>query len=101
MGADGHTASLFPHTPALAESERLVVANPVPKLGATRLTFTFPLINAARRVLVLVAGSDKAPALREVLRGARNPDLYPSQRIHPIDGTVTWLVDAAAHANIA
>jgi 6-phosphogluconolactonase len=97
MGADGHTASLFPHTPALAESERLVVANPVPKLETTRLTFTFPLINAAHRVLVLVGGSDKAPALRAVLSGPRNPDLYPSQRIHPVDGTVTWLVDAAAH----
>ena len=100
MGADGHTASLFPHTAALAETERLVVANPVPKLDTTRLTFTFPLINAARRVLVLVAGADKAPALHEVLAGPRDPDLYPSQRLHPVDGAVTWLVDAAAHAQL-
>lgn len=98
MGADGHTASLFPHTAALAETERLVVANPVAKLDTTRLTFTFPLINAARRVLVLVAGADKAPALHEVLSGPRDPALYPSQRLHPVDGTVTWLVDAAARA---
>ncbi len=97
MGADGHTASLFPHTAALAETERLVVANHVPKLDATRLTFTFPLINAARRVLVLVGGSDKSAALRQVLAGDRDPDLYPSQRIQPVDGTLTWLVDEAAH----
>jgi 6-phosphogluconolactonase len=101
MGADGHTASLFPHTAALAETERRVVANPVPKLNTTRLTFTFPLINAARRVLVLVAGADKAPALRQVLSGPRDSDLYPSQCLHPVDGTVTWLVDAAAHAGLS
>jgi 6-phosphogluconolactonase len=100
MGADGHTASLFPHTPALEESARLVVANPVPKLDATRLTFTFPLINAARRVLVLVAGADKAPALRQVLSGPPDPSLYPSQRIQPVDGTVTWLIDAAAGSEL-
>jgi 6-phosphogluconolactonase len=100
MGADGHTASLFPHTAALAATERLIVANEVPKLNTTRLTFTFPLINAARRVLVLVAGADKAPALHEVLSGPHDPDLYPSQRLHPVDGAVTWLVDAAAHAQL-
>jgi len=100
MGADGHTASLFPHTAALAETERLVVANAVPKLDTTRLTFTFPLINAARRVLVLVAGADKAPALHQVLSGPRKPDLYPSQRLHPVDGTITWLLDAAAHSQL-
>ena len=100
MGADGHTASLFPHTAALAETERLVVANAVPKLDTTRLTFTFSLINAARRVLVLVAGADKAPALYQVLSGPRDPDLYPSQRLRPVDGTVTWLLDAAAHSQL-
>ena len=101
MGADGHTASLFPHTAALAETERLVVANAVPKLDTTRLTFTFPLINAARRVLVLVGGADKAPALHQVLSGPRDADLYPSQRLHPADGTITWLVDTAAHSQLS
>ncbi len=63
MGGDGHTASLFPHTAALAETERLVVANVVPQLNTTRLTFTYPLINAARRVLFLVSGAGKADVL--------------------------------------
>lgn len=96
MGADGHTASLFPHTPALAEQKRLVVANPVPALQTTRLTFTFPLINAARRILVLVSGADKAQALHDVLVGPHRPDALPAQAIHPVAGQVTWLVDEAA-----
>jgi 6-phosphogluconolactonase len=97
MGTDGHTASLFPHTPALAETERLVVANPVPKHDTTRLTFTFPLINAARRVLILVAGQDKAPVLAQVLNGPPDPLRLPSQSLRPVDGTITWLLDQAAH----
>lgn len=100
IGGDAHTASLFPHTPALDERERLVVANPVPKLNTTRLTFTFPLINAARRLLVVVNGAGKAAALREVLAGAPDPQRLPSQSIHPVDGTVTWLVDEAAYAEL-
>lgn len=100
IGADGHTASLFPYTPAVDEHERLVAANYVPKLNTTRLTFTFPLINAARRVLVVVNGAGKAAALREVLAGPPDPQRLPSQLIHPLDGTVTWLVDAAAYAEM-
>jgi 6-phosphogluconolactonase len=101
IGADGHTASLFPHTPALDETERLVVANPVPQLDTTRLTFTFPLINAARRIVVLVTGENKAAALRAVLHGPRDPHRLPSQLLHPVDGTITWLVDEAAHSALA
>ena len=100
MGSDGHTASLFPHTTALTETQRLVVANPTPQLGATRLTFTYPLINAARRVLVLVSGADKAATLREVISGPFDPQRLPSQNVQPVSGTVTWLVDTAAFAAI-
>jgi 6-phosphogluconolactonase len=100
IGADGHTASLFPHTSALDERERLVAANPVPKLDTTRLTFTFPLINAARRVLVVVNGASKAAVLREILAGPPDPQRLPSQRLHPVDGTITWLVDEAAHREL-
>lgn len=100
IGADGHTASLFPHTPALDERQRLVVANPVAKLDATRLTFTFPLINAARRILMVVNGASKAAVLREILAGPPDPQRLPSQSIHPVDGALTWLVDEAAYAEL-
>ncbi len=100
MGADGHTASLFPHTDALHEAERLVVANRVPKLDATRLTFTAPLINASRRVLFLVSGGDKAEALRAVHQGPHQPDDLPSQLIHPVAGNLIWLVDEAAASGL-
>ena len=63
LGADGHTASLFPENSALEIDDRWVVANPVPKLDTTRITFTVPVINAARAIIFLVAGEDKAEAL--------------------------------------
>ena len=97
MGGDGHTASLFPHTQALHETERWVVANPVPQLATTRITFTLPLINAARRVLFLVSGADKADMVREVLAGPQDPERLPSQSVHPTAGNLIWLVDAPAY----
>lgn len=96
MGADGHTASLFPHTNALEESGRLVVANEVPQLDAVRLTFTYPLLNAARQILFLVRGADKAAALHAVLDGPGDIAQWPSRGVQPTNGTVTWLVDDAA-----
>src|SRR5207237_9132226 len=64
LGDDGHTASLFPGTEALAETERRVMANYVPKLNSWRLTFTFPLIFAARTICFLI-GENKDPRLIE------------------------------------
>ena len=96
MGADGHTASLFPFTKALTETEKNAVANPVEKLAATRLTLTFPVINNARNIIFMVKGADKAAALREVLEGEFQPDKYPSQNVKPADGDLLWLVDEEA-----
>ncbi|TAH34366.1 MAG: 6-phosphogluconolactonase [Planctomycetota bacterium] len=96
MGADGHTASLFPGTAALEERERLVRENRVEKLQAWRVTMTLPLLNAARRVIFLVAGSDKAAALRSVLQPAGGMELPPAARVAPVDGSLLWLVDRAA-----
>jgi 6-phosphogluconolactonase len=100
MGPDGHTASLFPHTAALAVTDRLVVANSVPKLATWRITFTVPVINTAANVAFLVAGHDKADALAHVLDGPRDPEEYPSQLVAPRDGDLDWYVDRAAAAQL-
>ncbi|MEP6902427.1 MAG: 6-phosphogluconolactonase [Actinomycetota bacterium] len=93
MGADGHTASLFPMTEALHETEKIVVANAVKKLNATRLTFTFSTINNAANVMFLVAGTEKAETLREVLEGEFQSDKFPSQNVKPKNGELFWLID--------
>lgn len=90
MGPDGHTASLFPGTPAVDENERWVVANFVPHLDAWRLTLTFPVLLAARRTLMILSGADKADALGAIRSGGSG---LPAERISG-DG-VEWIVDAA------
>ncbi len=96
MGDDGHTASLFPHTAALDETQEWVVANHVPQKDVWRITLTLPVINAARQVMFLVAGAPKAKRLREVLYGPRQPLDLPAQSVQPTNGNLLWLVDAAA-----
>jgi len=101
MGDDGHTASLFPSTLALAERRAWVATNWVGKLDAWRVTLTAPAINAARRVVFLVSGASKSAPLREVLRGGRGAAPLPAQLIRPADGALEWLVDKAAAAGLA
>ncbi|HEX2488948.1 MAG TPA: 6-phosphogluconolactonase [Blastocatellia bacterium] len=96
MGADGHTASLFPGTAALKAHDRIAVANYVEKFQSWRITLTAEAINKARNIIFLVAGQDKAPAMKEVIEGPRNPELYPSQLIEPYYGTLLWMIDEAA-----
>lgn len=103
MGADGHTASLFPFTETVrtgsgsdgsnSQHEKIAVANIVEKLNTTRLTMTFPTINNARNIMFLVAGEEKAETLREVLEGEFAPEKFPSQNINPKDGNLFWLLD--------
>lgn len=95
MGADGHTASLFPRTTALDVDDRWVVENPVEKLHTTRITLTLPVLNAARAVVFLVAGDDKAEALKEILEGDADPRDYPAKLVRPASGPI-WMVDQAA-----
>jgi 6-phosphogluconolactonase len=95
VGEDGHTASLFPRTPALDATDRFAVENPVEKLGTTRITLTAPTINAARNVAFLVSGGDKAEALKEILEGNADPRDYPAKLIRPA-GNPAWMVDRAA-----
>jgi 6-phosphogluconolactonase len=97
IGADGHTASLFPGSAALDEQERLVVADYVEKLKAHRLTLSLPVINAAAQVMFLVSGASKADIVRRILRGSEAVEL-PAARVCPANGSLTWLItgDAAA-----
>jgi 6-phosphogluconolactonase len=92
MGPDGHTASLFPGTGALNETERWVVPNWVPQLDAWRLTLTFPILNAAREVNLVATGEEKAWAVRAVQAGSE--DLPPSGLVDA--ARTVWLVDQAA-----
>jgi 6-phosphogluconolactonase len=96
LGEDGHTASLFPHSPALKETKRLVVAPWVEKLNTYRITMTLPVLNNGKSVVFLVTGESKAEILRTVMNTDRNPELYPAQAISPTSGAVSWLVDEAA-----
>jgi 6-phosphogluconolactonase len=99
-GGDGHTASLFPETSALEVHDRWVVANPVLKLETTRITLTFPVINAARAVCFLVAGEGKAKSVAEILEGNPDPREYPASLIQPRGGP-TWMLDEAAASRIS
>ena len=100
LGADGHTASLFPGSDALRETTRLAKATWVEAQSSFRFTLTPPAINAAACVVFLVTGAEKATALREVLEGESAPELYPAQLVEPRDGQVLWLVDRAAASGL-
>lgn len=99
IGGDGHTASLFPRTPALDVRDRWVATNPVEKLDTDRLTLTVPVLNAARAVWFLVAGEGKAEAVAEVLEGDADPYEYPSKLVRPEGGPV-WMLDRAAASGL-
>ncbi len=104
LGADGHTASLFPHSPALAEAERLVVPSEAPSEAegtGPRLTLTVPVINAARHVVFVVTGAAKAAMVAAVLEGPRMPQAIPAQLVAPAQGTLLWLLDEAAAAELS
>lgn len=101
MGDDVHTASLFPETLALKETERWVVANYVSKLATWRVTMTAPLINSAKSIAFFISGAGKTKALDTLWHGPWNYELYPSQMIRPVDGDLTFFVDQAAVAGLA
>ncbi len=96
LGDDGHTASLFPGTTALSETNRWVAANYVRKFSTWRLTMTARLINQAANVTFLISGEGKADALRRVLASRFNPEEIPAQMIRPERGQLRWLVDKPA-----
>lgn len=100
MGDDGHTASLFPGTAVLGETEKWVDAYFLEPQDMYRITLTAPLINRAKKIVFALFGVNKAPALYEVLEGKPNIQTYPAQLIKPTNGEVVWLVDESAVAKL-
>ncbi|HEY6899685.1 MAG TPA: 6-phosphogluconolactonase, partial [Puia sp.] len=99
MGDDGHTLSLFPGLPVVHEEKVWVSSFFLPAQDMYRITLTKTIANKAAHVAFLTTGAGKAHALKEVLHGAYNPDLYPSQEIKPL-GQLHWFVDEAAAAGL-
>lgn len=98
VGADGHTASLFPGTSALHERRRWVVANDVPQQGTTRITLTYPVLEHASLVMFLAAGDNKQAALKQIFDPSAS-ERPPAGRIEPA-GRVVWFLDADAAAGL-
>lgn len=103
LGDDGHTASLFPGKPAVDVTDKLVTSSPPGVLPppVDRVTFTFPLINAASTVVFLAAGAGKADILSKILNPAPDQQTYPAQKVQPTNGRVIWMLDEAAAANLS
>ncbi len=101
MGSDGHTASLFPGSPALAEQTRWVATARASVEPRVRLTLTLPVLNRASLVFFLVAGAEKADILRRVLAGPSEPAQYPAAAVRPEDGRVVWWVDEQAAKSLS
>ena len=100
MGDDGHTLSLFPGTAIVHEEKAWATAFFLKAQDMFRITLTKTIVNRAARIAFLTTGPKKTHALKEVLKGAYNPDLYPSQEIRPLNGELHWFVDEAAAAGL-
>jgi 6-phosphogluconolactonase len=96
LGENGHTASLFPHTPVLDEKVRWVKEVYVDEVKMWRITMSAPVLNEGKVLAFLVAGGSKAAVLREVREGPYDPKRLPSQLIKPTSGELIWMVDRAA-----
>jgi len=94
MGADGHTASLFPGQDALDERKRLIVAVKGGNPDVNRLTMTLPVLNRARQIVFLISGKEKAATLKTVFQD--DQARLPVQKIHALDKELTWLLDREA-----
>jgi len=96
LGADGHTASLFPRSPALEEQSRWVLAVQAEAEPPLRLTLTLPAINQTANIYFLVAGRDKSEALRRALAGDAEIAVCPAAGVRPRRGSLVWWVDEEA-----
>lgn len=96
LGPDAHTASLFPFDPLLRERERTVAVALLRERGEYRITFTLPVLKAARRVEFLIVGADKAEVVRAVVQGPLDPFRLPAQNVRPESGELVWMLDRGA-----
>ena len=101
VGPDGHTASLFPHTAALEVRDRLAAAAVAPAPPTARVTLTYPVLNAARSVILLVSGEDKAVAVARAFADAVPIADCPVRGVRPDGGSLTWHLDAAAASKLS
>ena len=97
LGADGHTASIFPGSEVLHQTKRLVAAPWVEKLNTYRITMTLPLLNNGASILFLVSGGEKTQIVKEILEG---PKKYPAQFVQPTNGELIWMLDRDAAAGL-
>jgi 6-phosphogluconolactonase len=100
MGEDGHTASLFPYTEALKETNRKVIANYLPDKKIWRMTLTYECINQAHHCAIYVLGASKKTTLAEVLLSPPQFDRYPIQKIGTVTHPALWIADQDAAAGL-
>ncbi len=100
LGADGHTASLFPDNPVLEVNDKPVSYVNVPELNTHRITLTAPFLNRSENIIFVSTGKAKAKAVSEVIEGERNIQKYPAQLIQPDNGSLYWFLDVAAAAGL-
>jgi 6-phosphogluconolactonase len=102
IGPDGHTASLFPNTPAALEDDKIAVANHAGlKPWVDRISLTLPVFNHARNVVFVTSGAAKATTVKTVLEGSPSRSEMPAAHVKPIGGTLFWLLDRDASANLS
>lgn len=100
MGTDGHVASLLPGSPALDERQRWVTTAARPEEPFSRITLTFPAINSAAHILLLVTGAEKADVAARVIHGDTSAGTLPAHRLAPVDGSVIWILDEDAASKL-
>jgi 6-phosphogluconolactonase len=100
LGANAHTASLFPYTSVLDEKFASIEAVYLDQKNGYRITMTAPLINQARHIAFLVFGAAKRDAVFHVLDDTADPGKYPAQLIQPVDGDLQWFMDEAAASRL-
>jgi 6-phosphogluconolactonase len=100
LGADGHTASLFPGTAGLKENDLTVIANKIPQLKTSRLTMTYPILNAAQEVWFIAPGESKAERVAQILGYRAGGDAFPAAAVNPASVPLLWWLDRASAALI-